>query len=410
MIEGGLESDSESRIVGSGAKRIMTLRSGINLLCKLNFRQAGGLFCSSRQASEATFPIKEFELHKLDQGPVTEATVTKDDALKYYKQMQTIRRMELKADQLYKQKVIRGFCHLYDGQEACCVGIENAIAETDDVITAYRAHGWSYVRGVTVSAVLAELFGRKLGCAKGKGGSMHMYHHNFYGGNGIVGAQVPLGAGVALAHQYKGDGGICVACYGDGAANQGQVFEAFNISKLWKLPVIYVCENNKYGMGTSVERASASTDYYTRGDYIPGMRVDGMDVLAVREATKFAKAHALEHGPIIMELVTYRYHGHSMSDPGTSYRTRDEVKEVRSKLDPITSFREKMLQAELATMDEIKTIDKEIKQHIEEETAAALSSTEPDLSQLGADVYKTDVPIVIRSTSNFKSVVNLPNM
>ncbi|XP_039274411.1 pyruvate dehydrogenase E1 component subunit alpha, mitochondrial-like [Styela clava] len=388
----------------------MALHKGYNALLKLGKIQQGIFCCSHRYASEATLSVKPFDLHKLETGPSTEAHITRDDALKYYKQMQTIRRMELKADQLYKQKVIRGFCHLYDGQEACCVGIESAIKPTDDVITAYRAHGWVHVRGISVSQVLAELFGRRHGCAKGKGGSMHMYNYNFYGGNGIVGAQVPLGAGIALAHKYKEDGGICVTCYGDGAANQGQVFEAFNMSKLWNLPVIYVCENNKYGMGTAVERASASTEYYTRGDYVPGIKVDGMDILAVREATKFAREYAVENGPILMELATYRYHGHSMSDPGTSYRTRDEVKEVRSKLDPITSFREKMIKAELVTMDEIKTIDKEIKQHVEEETALALASTEPDMDQLGSDVYKTDVPIPMRSTNNFEKVLNLPNM
>lgn len=389
---------------------MMAIRTGTRLLRMQSLMQSGISVCSNRHASEATFPLNEYRLHKLDYTLPSEATITRDDALKYYSQMQTIRRMELKADQLYKQKVIRGFCHLYDGQEACCVGMENAISTSDDVITAYRAHGWAYVRGVSVAQVLAELFGRKLGCAKGKGGSMHMYHHNFYGGNGIVGAQVPLGAGIAFAHKYRDDGGICVACYGDGAANQGQVFEAFNMSKLWNLPIIYVCENNRYGMGTAVERASASTDYYSRGDYVPGIKVDGMDVLAVREATKVAKSHALEQGPIILELDTYRYHGHSMSDPGTSYRTRDEVKEVRTRLDPITSFRDKMIDAELVTRDEIKALDKEIKEHVEKETALALESTEPDLAELGNDVYKTDVPIIMRSANSFKNIVNLPNM
>jgi len=272
---------------------------------------------SSLRAASVSFEVDKFDLHKLEKGPNQKVELNKDDALNYYRQMQVIRRMELKADQLYKQKFIRGFCHLYDGQEACCVGIEAALTPKDSVITAYRAHGWTYTRGVPVSAIIAELCGRKLGCAKGKGGSMHMYNHNFYGGNGIVGAQVPLGAGVAFAHKYKDSDNVCVSCYGDGASNQGQVFEAFNIAKLWNLPAIFVCENNRFGMGTSVERSSASTDYYSRGDYIPGIRVDGMDVLAVREATRFAKDYVLTKGPIVMELVTYRYHGHSMSDPGT---------------------------------------------------------------------------------------------
>merc|ERR1711953_221659 len=193
------------------------------------------------------------QLYKLESGPATEAEVTPEEAVKYYTEMQTIRRMELKADQLYKQKVIRGFCHLYDGQEACCVGMENAIKETDDVITSYRAHGWTYMRGIPVSAVLAELFGRELGCADGKGGSMHMYSDNFYGGNGIVGAQVPLGAGLAWNQKYTGNGGISISLYGDGAASQGQLYEAYNLSKLWDLPAIFVCENNQYGMDTSTD-------------------------------------------------------------------------------------------------------------------------------------------------------------
>jgi len=352
---------------------------------------------SSKTPTEATFDVKPFDLHMLESGPSTSVTVTKEDAIKYYTQMQIIRRMELKSDQLYKQKVIRGFCHLYDGQEACCVGMEAAITPQDDVITAYRAHGWAYIRGVPVSQVLAELFGRKLGCAKGKGGSMHMYSPNFYGGNGIVGAQVPLGAGVAFAHKYRGDKNVCISLYGDGAANQGQIFESYNMAKLWKLPAIFVCENNQYGMGTSVDRSSATTAYYTRGHYIPGIRVDGMDILAVREATKFAKEYAVENGPIVMELVTYRYHGHSMSDPGTSYRTRDEVKQMRVNYDPISTLRDKMVDVGFITAKDAKKIDLSAKEHVELETALALESTEPELEELANDIYVTDVPLTVRS-------------
>merc|ERR1712159_381652 len=290
-------------------------------LIKLPQRAASG---------SATFDVTPFDLHKFETGPSNEnLTLEAKDGIRYYKQMQTIRRMELKADQLYKQKIIRGFCHLYDGQEAIAVGMEAALKQGDSVITSYRAHGWTYTRGAKPRAILAELFGREMGCAQGKGGSMHMFARDFYGGNGIVGAQVPLGAGVAFAHKYKKQGNVCVSLFGDGAANQGQNFEAYNIAKLWKLPVIFVCENNQYGMGTSNDRSSASTEYFSRGDYIPGIRVDGMDVLAVKEATAFAREYALEHGPVMMEMKTYRYHGHSMSDPGTSYRTRDEIKAVR---------------------------------------------------------------------------------
>merc|ERR1712071_388383 len=299
---------------------------------------------STRAASTtATFDTKPCDLHLFSEGPTSSGIeLTREDGLDYYKSMQTIRRMELKADQLYKQKVIRGFCHLYDGQEACAVGMEAALSKDDSIITSYRAHGWTYTRGARPSSILAELFGRELGCAKGKGGSMHMFADNFYGGNGIVGAQVPMGAGLAFAHKYKGEKNCAVTCYGDGAANQGQVFEAYNIASLWKLPCIFVCENNQYGMGTSQDRSSASIDYFSRGDYIKGLRVDGMDVVAVREATKFAKDYAVNEGPIVLELKTYRYHGHSMSDPGTSYRTRDEIKAVRAASDPITSLRQKM--------------------------------------------------------------------
>lgn len=395
----------------------MSLQKSSRLLSRLyhGARSLTAVKHSSSEASasvptEATFDLKPFDLHMLETGPSTQATVTREDAIKYYTQMQIIRRMELKSDQLYKQKVIRGFCHLYDGQEACCVGVEAAITPQDDVITAYRAHGWAYIRGVPVSQVLAELFGRKLGCAKGKGGSMHMYSPNFYGGNGIVGAQVPLGTGVAFAHKYRDEKNVCISLYGDGASNQGQIFESFNMAKLWNLPAIFVCENNLFGMGTSVERSSASTDYYTRGHYIPGIRVDGMDVLAVREATKFAKEYAVENGPIVMEFVTYRYHGHSMSDPGTSYRTRDEVKQMRQNYDPISTLRDKMVDAGMITKQEAKKIDLSAKEHVELETALALESQEPELEELANDIYITDVPLAVRSCNAYDLLGHKPNV
>uniref|UniRef100_A0A1A8P5J1 Pyruvate dehydrogenase E1 component subunit alpha, testis-specific form, mitochondrial n=1 Tax=Nothobranchius rachovii TaxID=451742 RepID=A0A1A8P5J1_9TELE len=344
--------------------------------------------------------------------------------------MQTVRRMELKADQLYKQKIIRGFCHLYDGQEACAAGIEAAISPSDHLITAYRAHGYTYTRGVSIRQILAELTGRKGGVAKGKGGSMHMYAPHFYGGNGIVGAQVPLGAGIALACQYRGNNQVCVTLYGDGAANQGQLFETFNMAALWKLPCIFICENNKYGMGTAVERAAASTDYYKRGDFIPGLRVDGMDVLSVREATRFAADHCragkvrqtgkvtseqkshhasrpVFQGPIVMELQTYRYHGHSMSDPGVSYRTREEIQEVRSKSDPISLLRERMLSNNMASAEEFKEMDVEIRKEVDDAAQFATSDPEPPLEDLCNHVFSNNPPLDVRGThpwSKLKSV------
>lgn len=281
-----------------------------------------------------------------------------------------------------------------------------ALQEGDSVITAYRAHGWTYIMGVPLLGVLAELTGRKSGCAKGKGGSMHMYTKNFYGGNGIVGAQVPLGAGIALKHKYSNEPNVCVALYGDGAANQGQVFEAYNMSKLWNLPVIFVCENNGYAMGTSVNRGSASSTFYTRGDFVPGIRIDGMDVLGVREATRFARDFALKNGPILLEMVTYRYSGHSMSDPGTSYRKREEVQEVRQKKDPITTFSKKIIDHNVASQDELKAIDDEVRAQMSQVERQALSDPELDIGELYNDVYANPGPDhKIRGCDNFTWVV-----
>nr|XP_032801166.1 pyruvate dehydrogenase E1 component subunit alpha, somatic form, mitochondrial isoform X4 [Petromyzon marinus] len=319
--------------------------------------------------------------------------------------MQLIRRMELKADQLYKQKIIRGFCHLYDGQEACAIGIENAITLADHVITAYRAHAYAYTRGVKPRAILAELTGRQGGCAQGKGGSMHMYGTHFYGGNGIVGAQVPLGAGIALACQYLGRNEVCVSLYGDGAANQGQVFEAYNMAALWKLPIVFVCENNRYGMGTAVERASASTEYFRRGDYLPGLRVDGMDVLCVREATAFAADHARSNkGPIVMELQTYRYHGHSMSDPGVSYRTREEIQEVRTKSDPISLLKDRILSHNLSSIEELKEVDAAVRKEVEDAATFATSDPEPPMDALGSHVFHSEADFLARGVTPWQRV------
>ncbi|XP_037385778.1 pyruvate dehydrogenase E1 component subunit alpha, somatic form, mitochondrial-like [Talpa occidentalis] len=366
------------------------------------------LVASCNFSNDATFEIKKCELHRLEEGPPVTTVLTREDGLKYYKMMQSIRRMELKADQLYKQKFIRGFCHLCDGQEACCVGLEAGINPTDHVITSYRAHGLCYVRGISARGILAELTGRRGGCAKGKGGSMHMYAKNFYGGNGIVGAQGPLGVGIALACKYKGTNEVCLTLYGDGAANQGQIAEAHNMAALWKLPCIFICENNFYGMGTSVERAAANTEYYKRGNCIPGLRVDGMDVLCVREATKFAVDFCRSgKGPILMELQTYRYHGHSMSDPGISYRTREEIQNVREKRDPIMLLKNRMVNNNLASVEELKEIDVSVRKEIDDAAQFAITDPEPNLEELGHHIYSSNTPFLVRGTNQwiqFKSL------
>lgn len=350
-------------------------------------------------ATEAKFETKPFKLHNLETGPPTSGTITRDQAIDFYKQMQIIRRLETSAGNLYKEKIVRGFCHLYSGQEACAVGMKAGMRPQDNIISAYRVHGWTYLMGVPPNGVLSELTGKQGGCARGKGGSMHMYSKNFYGGNGIVGAQVPLGAGVALACQYKGNKGVCLALYGDGASNQGQIFEAYNIAHLWKLPCIFVCENNGYGMGTSAARSSCNTNYYQRGDVLPGIWVDGMDVVAVKLATDFAIDYVLNKGPLVMEVCTYRYSGHSMSDPGTSYRTRDEVQEVRQTRDPISSFKDKIITAGLVTAEEIKKMDGEIKKEVDEATKVAKADTEIGLPELTTDVYSKNLDGDIRGAN-----------
>jgi pyruvate dehydrogenase E1 component alpha subunit len=310
--------------------------------------------------------------------------------LTYYRNMLLIRRFEEKAGQLYGMGLIGGFCHLYIGQEAVAVGVQHALAAGDSVVTAYRDHGHMLAIGMDPRRVMAELTGRISGYSKGKGGSMHMFARDkrFYGGHGIVGACVPLGTGIAFAHKYREDGGVCITYLGDGAVNQGQVYEAFNMAALWSLPVVYVIENNKYGMGTSVERASAGTELYRRGEAygIPGRSIDGMDVLAVRAAAEEAVAHARAKGPIVLEALTYRYRGHSMSDPA-KYRSREEVQVVRSERDPIDRLRKTMLDGGVAGEETFKAIDKEIRSVVNEAASFAQDSPEPDREELYTDVY-----------------------
>ena len=306
-----------------------------------------------------------------------------------YEQMILIRRFEEKAGQLYGMGQIGGFCHLYIGQEAVVVGMQSMAEEGDSVVTSYRDHGHMLACGMESRGVMAELTGRKNGYSRGKGGSMHMFSRekNFYGGHGIVAAQVPIGAGLAFAHKYKGDGGVNMAYLGDGAVNQGQVYETFNMSALWKLPVIFVIENNQYGMGTSVSRAAAGLDLADRGKAygIPGLQVDGMDVLAVRAAAREALDYCRSgKGPYILEMKTYRYRGHSMSDPA-KYRTRDEVDAMRKQHDPIEQLRDLLLRE---GVDEagLKQIDQKVKGVVTEAADFALTSPEPELDELFTDI------------------------
>ena len=314
----------------------------------------------------------------------------KDEELHAYREMLLIRRFEEKAGQLYGMGLIGGFCHLYIGQEAVVIGMQMALKEGDEVITTYRDHGHMLACGMDPKGVMAELTGRRGGYSKGKGGSMHMFskEKNFYGGHGIVGANVPLGAGIAFANAYRGNGRVCLTYFGDGAANQGQVYETFNMAKLWKLPVIYIIENNQYGMGTSVARASSTTNLATRGAAhgIPGEQVDGMDVRAVKDAgDRVVKWVREGNGPYILEMLTYRYRGHSMSDPA-KYRTREEVQKMREEHDPIEQVRRRLLDG-LASEDEIKEVDADIRRIINGAAEFAQNDPEPEESELYTDVY-----------------------
>jgi pyruvate dehydrogenase E1 component alpha subunit len=318
--------------------------------------------------------------------------LTKEQELSAYRQMLLIRRFEEKAGQMYGMGLIGGFCHLYIGQEAVVVGMQMTLKEGDEVITGYRDHGHMLACGMDPKGVMAELTGRQHGYSKGKGGSMHMFsvEKGFFGGHGIVGAQVPLGTGLAFANKYRGNDHVSLTYFGDGAANQGQVYESFNMAKLWMLPVIYVIENNQYGMGTSVQRASATTHLYMRGSAhdIPGEHVDGMDVRAVKAAgEKAVKWCRQGNGPIILEMLTYRYRGHSMSDPA-KYRTREEVEKVRSEHDPIEQVRARLLSNKWASEDELKKIDAEVRATVNEAAEFATHDPEPDPAELWTDVVR----------------------
>ena len=312
-----------------------------------------------------------------------------EEMIKYYREMLLIRRFEEKAGQLYGMGLIGGFCHLYIGQEAVVVGIQAALKDNDDVITSYRDHGHMLACGMDPKGVMAELTGRRGGYSKGKGGSMHMFSRekNFYGGHGIVGAQVPLGTGLAFSHKYNKDDGLAAVYCGDGAINQGQGYESFNMAALWKLPVLYVIENNKYAMGTSQERASAGELHQRGAAYgIPGHQVNGMDVLEVREAAdKWVEYIRAGNGPVILEMKTYRYRGHSMSDPA-KYRTKEEVEKMRSESDPIDNLKRVLLEGGYVTEDQLKEIDREVKAVVTEAAEFSQQSPEPDPAELWTDV------------------------
>ncbi len=319
------------------------------------------------------------------------SNISGEELKEHYRSMLLIRRFEEKAGQLYGMGLIGGFCHLYIGQEAVVVGLEASAKEGDQRVTSYRDHGHMLACGMDPKGVMAELTGREGGYSRGKGGSMHMFsaEKNFFGGHGIVAAQVPIGAGLGFANMYRGNDNVSFAYFGDGAANQGQVYETFNMASLWKIPVIFVIENNQYAMGTSMKRSSSTPDFYHRGAAfnIPGQAVDGMDVLAVKAAGEEAVKHCRSgKGPYILEMLTYRYRGHSMSDPA-KYRTREEVQKIRQEKDPIDHVRDLLIEGKYATADDLKALDKEVKNIVSEAAEFAADSPEPAIEELYTDIY-----------------------
>ena len=343
------------------------------------------------EAKSLTIPLPPCDTYKLDEwGPLPDKSVVTHEEVKFLlKEMMLMRRMEIACDNLYKNKEIRGFCHLYDGQEAIAMGVEAALTFDDALITAYRDHCQAYLRGISMFEIFCEMLGNTGGSSKCKGGSMHYYNstNNFYGGNGIVGAQIPVGTGLAFALQYKQKANIAITMYGDGAANQGQLFEAANIAYLWKLPVVYLCENNKYGMGTSIERASNETAFHKRLGNVAGIELDGLNVFQVREIIKFAKEKCPTMGPLALNVHTYRYHGHSMSDPGVTYRTRDEVTFYRKEKDCIEYVKRLLMENDVMTAPEIKDLEKEVRTFIDGEVKRAQAQPKIDLSVLLEDIY-----------------------
>ena len=342
-------------------------------------------------AAQSASVRRSAERHS-DEHEAPVPALTKEQELTAFQQMLLIRRFEEKAGQMYGMGLIGGFCHLYIGQEAVVVGMQMTLKPGDEVITGYRDHGHMLACGMDPKGVMAELTGRHHGYSRGKGGSMHMFsiEKGFFGGHGIVGAQVPLGTGLAFANRYRGNDNVSLTYFGDGAANQGQVYESFNMAELWKLPVVYIIENNRYAMGTAITRSSATTDLSRRGlsFNIPGEQVDGMDVRAVKAAGDKAVQWCREgNGPYILEMLTYRYRGHSMSDPA-KYRTREEVNKVRSEQDPIEQVRLRLIETKRATEDELKKVDASVRAVVNEASEFAIQDPEPEPSELYTDVVR----------------------
>lgn len=345
-------------------------------------------YCVARKLKDIA-ERKTFKLHLIEreEGPETTVLLTKEQAARYLRKMLVIRKTEKQLAVMYRERSIRGFCHLYVGEEACAVGLYENMSPDDELITSYRCHGHAYLTGVPLENIIAELMGKVTGQSGAKGGSMHIYGKRFYGGNGIVGAQVPLGTGIALAAKYNNKNSVCFTCLGDGASNQGQVYESYNMAKIWELPIVYIIENNKFAMGTSSLRSSATQEYHNKVTWIPGVQCDGMDIVSVRECLRFARNYAIKNGPIIIDLVTYRFFGHSMSDPGTSYRSRKEVLETKKRIDPIYTFRATMRKTNLLSEDEMATIDNDAKRELADALAKASQGTEPPLHHLYCDMY-----------------------
>lgn len=389
------------------------IRQTANLLSKKGVTKYCLRSFSSASAT-ASFDISgSFQTHNLESAPGDVVESSKEELMSYFEKMYEMRRMEITCDNEYKARNIRGFCHLYDGQEAVAMGIDSALTKEDSWITSYRCHCIALLRGGSVKSVLAELFGRQGGMSKGKGGSMHFYskENNFYGGAGIVGAQVPVGTGLAFANKYNTPPGeqmpIAISCYGDGAANQGQVWESANMASLWGLPQVFCIENNHYGMGTSIDRHSSHSDYYKMGNHIPGIRMDGMNVLAVKEGMRFVKDYCGSgNGPMYVEMMTYRYHGHSMSDPGTTYRNREEIALTRSTRDPLEFVKKSLIDAGFADAEEIKQTEKRIRKRVQAEILEAKESPHPELEEMFKYIYAKEDAI---ESNEYPKFIRMPN-